>query len=250
MPPLGGGMEIIMKKFHFFIILGIFLSLTACGSKATSENPIEETSTKTIEETLISTDWKAVLSSYESSMDFNEDGTGTIMYEEDSSGSDMSWKLSGESTIKIEYESGSKKKYYYNLAFTQNGTSIRLTDMSEGMILVPSENFDTETSAIKQERVESAKELDWSTAHDVYVDNPAKFEEEYARQIWKWTATVYQSESGYCQMASEKVDGFPLNSINVYMDNSELMKVNSGSTITVIGFLENSSQMTNAFVVE
>ena len=112
------------------------------------------------------------------------------------------------------------------------------------------ENYDTETAAVKQERLANAKELDWSTAHDVYVDNAARFEEEYAGHIWKWTAQVYRiSETGYCQMANERSNGFPLNSISVYMDSSELMNVNTGATITVIGFLENSSQMTNAFVV-
>ena len=229
-----------MKKILVLMMISTVISLTACGENTSSKNPIEET--------LISTEWKAVINSRETSMDFSEDGTGTIMYGDDN-GKDMSWEIADELIVKVEYESGNGK-YYYNLEYSENEDSVRLTDQSECMILVPSENYDTETAAVKQERLANAKELDWSTAHDVYVDNAARFEEEYAGHIWKWTAQVYRiSETGYCQMANERSNGFPLNSISVYMDSSELMNVNTGATITVIGFLENSSQMTNAFEV-
>lgn len=232
-----------MKKLLLCAMFGMMMSLTACGEVASSKNPIEET--------LTSTEWKAVINSWVTSMDFNEDGTGTIMYTV-TGGKDMSWEIVDESIIKVEYE-GNTQKHYYDLEYTKNDDSIRLTDQSEYMILVPSENYYAETSAVKKERSESAEVLDWDKAYDVYLDNAAKFNEAYAEHIWKWTAQVFEVGERSCRMANKTYMGLPSNSIEVYMDSSELMNISKGSTITVIGVLQKMAvggKMYDAFVIE
>lgn len=230
-----------MKKPLALMLSAAFMvSLAACGSGGS------------LEDTLVSEDWQAVMDyslTPEHTIVFREDGTGT-MTSSNGSGGDIVWETSDGSTVNVEYSTDKTVKNY-TFEYTNEADSIRLTDHGQHMIFVPAENYESETEAVKAEMLESAQALDWESAYQIKLDNEAKFQEEYVGQIWKWTARIFEIGDGYCKMANEASSlGGANNAIYVYMSNSDLANLHNGDEITVVGiFDEYSEKLNNAFVV-
>ena len=93
--------------------------------------------------------------------------------------------------------------------------------------------------------------MDWKKVHDEYLSNEARAKQDWDGQTIKWTGTVYKIEDKKAQMANETHNGLPLNPIDVYLPTEELVKLNKGDEITVVGTLslDTFTSIENASIV-
>lgn len=103
-----------------------------------------------------------------------------------------------------------------------------------------------------EDKAANAMELNWKRVHNEHLENEVKAKNEYNNQWVKWTATVFRINDGFVDMANETSNGFPLNSISVYLDNDEIATLRRGQTITIVGKLKLDSftSIKDAFIVE
>lgn len=103
----------------------------------------------------------------------------------------------------------------------------------------------------RESKIEKAIDLNWRLVHNEYISNPTSAKNAYHNKLVKWTAQVYHVDENFVDMANETSNGYPLNSIKVYLDKDEIVKVRSGQTITVVGKLKLSSftDIKGAFIV-
>ena len=104
----------------------------------------------------------------------------------------------------------------------------------------------------KEDLTEEAEVLDWSKAHDEYLENAARAEQNYDGKLVQWTGTVTKIEETSCQMTNEWHNGVPLNAIDVLMSQDDLASLNRGDEITIIGTMDIGSftYIYDAFIVE
>lgn len=246
-----------MKKALALILTFVLcLTLCACGGNGTNNEPsTTNTIQSAIEETtppennelayLTKEPWKNIFSG-KTTIKFSPDGTGKY------SKYDMTWEFYDKTlTLYYTYDSayGSQDANIEYSIMEYNGTKML---SSASSIYVSAANFKEGCAAAKEYMISIAEELDWGAAHDLYLSNGAKAELEYDGKIVKWTAKVNEIADSYCYMANETYNGYPLNSITVYMETDELAKLNKYQMITVIGKLNIGSftSINCGFVVE
>ena len=228
------------KTISLLLVLVLCLSLCACGGEA------ETVPTENDELAFLTGEtWKNVFTGT-TSVKFESDGTGKhAQY-------DMTWEMyDNVLTYYYTYEGayGSSNVTVECSVIEYNGVKMLLSDST---IYVSAANFKEGCAAAKDYMISVAEELNWAAAYDLYLSNAAKAEVEYDGKIVKWTATVYEISESYCRMANETYNGLPLNSINVYMDTDELIKLNKYREIAVIGIMNIGSftSINCGFVVE
>jgi len=245
----------MIKTTTILLVLLMMLSLVACGGGQTAPEPTAaatevpatpEPTPKSLESILISTSWKAVLDyslTSEREFYFDSDGSGSMIGSE-GYGQDFNWS-GNEDSFRVKFTSPyTNNTVYYQ--FSYNRDTNRLVDADNNIILVPKDNFENELTSIKKEISEKAAVLNWSEAHKLYVSNEAQFIQRYAGKYFKWTAVVDSIGSNYCDMSEL---GLRINSIIVYMSQSELATIKTGDTITVIGWLDRyGSKLNGAFL--
>lgn len=236
------------RTLALFLALMMALSLCACGGGDSTT------------ETLVSTDWKAVLD-YPNpySLSFNEDGTGSLS---DSSGhvSEITW-VAQDNIVEMEREgstpAGASTTYKYTLQLVAANDSYRLVEDNEAdgaprfWTFVPEDKFEAETEALKAERLEEAQDLSLSSAEDLRDSNQAKFEAEYVGKPWKFTGCVESISKDSCSIGNT---GYPYSDVTAYMSEDDLLNLNVGETITVVGLITHSVSTFNmelyrAFIV-
>ena len=234
--------------------------LTSCNGGSQVANPSStvnpSTSSKesisSIDELIVSTEWKAILdysvSFYNRTFYFNQDGSGTML-SEDGNGRNISWS-SNPNGIRVQYEystSSGTKVNSIDFEVQLANESTRLIDTDSLTILVPTDNYDSEFSNIKSERISISENLDWEMAKDLERNNGAKFEQEYSGRVFKWSAIVNEISKNSCRLSLKETS---VNPMYVYMSKDDLVKLEKGKTITVIGIMGNSPyDLNNAFLI-
>jgi len=203
------------------LALVMCLSLCACGGV----NSEKETSPTAF---LTEMTWKGTDKfNKEFRATFQEGGTGTY------NGNECVWEIY-DNVVTVSY----KAQYgQANLDFEvmeHNGVTMLRGSYT---FLLPAEGY-KEACAAKQDYMLSvASNLNWTAAHDLKLANEAKAVLEYEGKIVKWTATVYEIGSSYAQLSDRYEDGWPVNSITVYMNTEELVKLENRQEVTIVGIL-------------
>lgn len=215
------------KTISLLLALVMCLSLCACGG-GNSDTP-ETTEAASPTSFLTSMSWKGT-DGFNSELraNFLEDGTGTY------NGNECTWEMY-DGIVSVSYQAQYGQA---NLDFEVIEYSGVTMLRGSYTFLLPAEGY-KEACVAKQEYMLSvAEELNWTEAHNLKLDNGAKAKLEYEGKIVKWTATVYEIDSIYAMMSDRYEDGWPVNSINVYMDTEELVKLNSLQEYTIVGILD------------
>ena len=228
-------MKEIKRFFALALALLMALSLCACGGDSMAA-------------TLVSTDWVAVLDyggTYSNrQLSFQKDGTGTLLSDY-GKGGDITWSAK-DGIIEIEQRmtvDGDNVIRKYTFTLEEVNGSYRLVEDNEVdnnpgyLIFVPKDLYESETKAIKAERLEAARDLPTLTS------NEAEFKAKYVGKLWRVTGRVSYLSSNCCFIKSPAFE-----EICVYMSTNDLARINNGSTITVVGIPTSSRCIIDAFI--
>lgn len=90
----------------------------------------------------------------------------------------------------------------------------------------------------QEELLESAIEINGDDLRAAVNENSARAELDYEGKVVVLTSVVRSIGSTYVDVSHELYNGYPLNSISVYLPKEVLAELNKGDTITVMGTLE------------
>lgn len=228
------------RTVALFLALATALALTlcACGGDGTTA-------------TLVSTDWVAVLDYGDiysnRQLSFQKDGTGTLL-SDSGMGGDITWDAKDD-IIEIELRmtvDGDNVIDKYTFTLEEVNGSYRLVEDNEAdndpgyLIFVPKDRYESETEAIKAERLEAARGLPMSAL----TSNEAEFKANYVGKLWKVTGKVWNLSSNICCIKLPVFGEFW-----VYMSTNDLARIKEGSTVTVVGIPISSRYIVDAFII-
>ena len=95
-----------------------------------------------------------------------------------------------------------------------------------------------------------SQELDWKIIGQAISENKAKAIEDYQGEIFNYTATVMSVEDTYCVVS--ELENYDSPSVNVYLEKENLVELQKGDLIKVVGTLTDIDycEIKNAVVVE
>ena len=93
----------------------------------------------------------------------------------------------------------------------------------------------------QEELLESAIEINGDDLRAAVNENSARAELDYEGKVVVHTSVVRSIGPTYVDVSHELYNGYPLNSISVYLPKEVLAELNKGDTITVMGTLEKVS---------
>ena len=92
-------------------------------------------------------------------------------------------------------------------------------------------------------QAENAEVLDWEKVYKEYEENKARAMEMYNKKTYKYTADVSRIDNNYCEISnSYRYDAtskqfYYYNTIKCYLPKDDLIKLNKGDKIEIIGTL-------------
>lgn len=100
------------------------------------------------------------------------------------------------------------------------------------------DNGQVKTKISKEEMLNQAIELDYTTINNEKFDNIARATEKYVGKIFTYTATVTDISTDHCFIFEELPNGRHIKPVEVYLSTEDLTKISKGDNITIVGKLD------------